>query len=509
MASFLVTLVIFVTQAIVWSRLAITPVAPPDPSAILRAFAQEDAGLAVDVSGLYRNRQDLLDPRAALPTWHRADRSEAVQVYGALARCPAARLDPRPTNVALDKAYNWHAATCTGGVPENVARMFTEPPFMHPSGRSYAALALALGAKPSPRDFHVLELSELDRTVLSPDDRALADLPATAWTALMRGDTIVLTHTALAIAEQGSLGLSRLHIHARSAWDRHALRYGVLLTERAPAATCERPGSPDLCWEPLAVSTRFASLRTVTTTTSLVLLAAGAIVLAVTVMRERRRAHTERIHVLRTLTHELRTPATSLKLDIVPLRRAYDGLPLACQEPLLRLSDSIERLHRVMHRSARYMALFETPGAPRNTLLKLREVASMHELFEGFADEWPDGATVSALSEDRAVVTDPEWLGVAVRNLVENAVRHGKPPVNVTWSVSGDALVVRVADRGSSPSFSLRRATNPFERSPQSEGLGLGLAIVAKVAELFGGRLTHEPTPTAFELRLPLSRGRP
>jgi two-component system osmolarity sensor histidine kinase EnvZ len=207
--------------------------------------------------------------------------------------------------------------------------------------------------------------------------------------------------------------------------------------------------------------------------------------------------------VLRTLTHELRTPATSLRLDIEPLRLAYDDLPAACQEPLLRVSDGIERLHRVLHRSARYLALFETPGAPAGRLVKLRAVPSARALFEELAEEWPEGVRLAAPPEDAPLHTDPEWLGVAVRNLVENAARHGAPPVAVTWAVEGAVLAVRVADGGSTEGFSLRRAVAPFGRSEQSTGLGLGLAIVDRIARLLGGRLSHAPSPTVFALRVP------
>jgi two-component system OmpR family sensor kinase len=149
------------------------------------------------------------------------------------------------------------------------------------------------------------------------------------------------------------------------------------------------------------------------------------------------------------------------------------------------------------------MALFETPDLPRARIVNPRELASARELFEELAEEWPEGVSLTAASPDGPLFIDPEWFGLAVRNLVENGVRHGGLPVAVTWSIDGPELVVRVVDAGTTRGFSLRRASRPFDRAEHSPGLGLGLAIVQRVAQLLRGRLSHEPSPTVFQLRVP------
>lgn len=150
------------------------------------------------------------------------------------------------------------------------------------------------------------------------------------------------------------------------------------------------------------------------------------------------------------------------------------------------------------------MALFEASSRPED-IVRREDVASVDGLFAELAEEWPAGVEVRPSSDDGPAQTDPEWLSIAVRNLVENAVRHGRPPVLVTWKRTDAELVVRIADAGSTPSFSLRRAVAPYHRDPASPGLGLGLAIVERVARLLGGALRHEPSPTVFELRVPIA----
>jgi signal transduction histidine kinase len=492
----LLSIVCLLASSLLWLR-AVGAAAPllgavaaplPDGQAALESFERETTPeREIDVAARYAGKPELLDPRLALPTWHKHARSEAVLAFAASKQCPSP--PPAPLgDAALAKAFLF---ACGGATGEGA-------PYMHPSGKSYALLGRH--AK-NAHDMHVLELASVDGGLLDADERTLAEVPPPAWEALSRGDRVVLTPAALVVASYAPLGLARLRVYPRRAWDTFAARAHVgLVHTNASGAICARPASPELCWRTVPATERDRSALALSSVGTTVSFAA----LVVAYVRDRRRLHRDRIHVLRTLTHELRTPATNLRLDIEPLRAAYDDLPVSCQEPLLRISDGIARLGRVLHRSARYMALFESRGV---MLVKPAEVPSVQRMFEEMSEEWPDeGVSLTADSDDGAIETDAEWLGVAVRNLVENAVRHGKAPVRVSWTLSARHLVVRVADAGETPRLSLRRAIAPHERDPKSPGLGLGLSIVDRVAHLLEGRLSHEPSPTTFELRVPRGR---
>lgn len=515
-AVLLFAVIALVATSVTWLRASGPSGAPidgrTDPDALLTSFERGDtSAISVDLSARYQGRLDLLEPRNALPLWHKHARARAVRVYEATRSCPPPPIDGLGDDPDLAKAWSWHARTCAPGsaAPDELV---DRAPFIHPSGKSYAALAIVSGggvasaasyAKAHVRSLHVLELAALDPTLLDREDRALASIPASGWQALARGDRILLLPRLLVVAERGQLGLSTLRFHSRAAWDDLARATSVAIAPRKVGEACARPATPDLCWRSLTPMERHREgiLAAIVGSGGLALLASVA--LAIAYVGERRRVHADRIHVLRTLTHELRTPATSLRLDIEPLRAAYDQLPESCQEPLLRISEDIERLHRVLHRSARYMALFESTASPKESLVKAAPVSSVKEMLEDFAEEWPEGVVIEAGGPDGAVRTDTDWLSVAARNLVENASRHGRPPVTVTWKIEGDDLVLRVADGGETPKLSLRRAIAQHERDDDSPGLGLGLAIVDRIARLLGGRLLHEPSPTVFELRVP------
>lgn len=81
-----------------------------------------------------------------------------------------------------------------------------------------------------------------------------------------------------------------------------------------------------------------------------------------------------------------------------------------------------------------------------------------------------------------------------LRNLVDNALRHGGRPARVRIEVvqSGNHVRLAVEDAGPGlPPDERARVLDPFYRPPgtRADGSGLGLSIVARVVELSGGQL--------------------
>jgi len=87
-----------------------------------------------------------------------------------------------------------------------------------------------------------------------------------------------------------------------------------------------------------------------------------------------------------------------------------------------------------------------------------------------------------------------------VTNLIDNALRHGAPPIEVSTRRDGGSFVLEVADRGPGiPADQVERLKRPFTRGDPSRsgapGAGLGLAIVERIARLHGGTLELLPRP--------------
>jgi signal transduction histidine kinase len=113
-----------------------------------------------------------------------------------------------------------------------------------------------------------------------------------------------------------------------------------------------------------------------------------------------------------------------------------------------------------------------------------------------------------------AVLVDPARLRQIVRNLFDNAVRHGLPPIEVTMEEDGDQVRMRVQDSG--PGVAAADVPRLFDRyrsGPNPEGLpsstGIGLWLSRELARLMGGdlRLVSSDKGAVFELTLPVGGG--
>ncbi|MET7568814.1 ATP-binding protein [Streptomyces sp. NPDC005492] len=207
-------------------------------------------------------------------------------------------------------------------------------------------------------------------------------------------------------------------------------------------------------------------------------------------MRPALRGLAQQEQFLAEAAHELRTPLATLRL-VVEGRGSSDEA--------LRLVDRLSRLVTGLLARARMEA-----GAQRAELVPLR----LDQLVETTVEELPDHESVTVTAEPVVVLGDPDLLAQAVRNLVENAQRHGGPagaPVEVT--VAEGLVAVRDHGAGVRPADRERVfARGVTGGSGTASGTGAGLAIVRWVAELHHGtaRLTEAPGGGLIaELRLP------
>lgn len=98
-----------------------------------------------------------------------------------------------------------------------------------------------------------------------------------------------------------------------------------------------------------------------------------------------------------------------------------------------------------------------------------------------------------------AVAADADALAILLRNLIENAQEHGTGDVRLRLTAEGLLTIENATDRETLPEAR-------FERGEGSAGLGLGLSIIASLAQAMGVALTHRVArgQVRFDLRFPL-----
>jgi signal transduction histidine kinase len=161
-----------------------------------------------------------------------------------------------------------------------------------------------------------------------------------------------------------------------------------------------------------------------------------------------------------------------------------------------------EDLHRLQHTIDQIIqaARVHSPRARRHPV----ELAPMLRACADDARErhgLPPEAVLVSVPASARVRGDEEQLGVAFRNLLDNAVRYAGGEVHVevhVRPVSARRLEIEFADRGVGiPASALDRVFQRFQRLPQeavraAHGLGLGLAIVRNIARAHGGSARAE-----------------
>lgn len=185
--------------------------------------------------------------------------------------------------------------------------------------------------------------------------------------------------------------------------------------------------------------------------------------------------------------HELRTPLTVIRA--VSERALAD--PRAQPDALQRVIKATDRLTdsvAALLTRARLVAGLRHLERQRFRLDQLAE--------EVLAETVQPPHTATAHTEATVALGDPTLVRIALRNLIHNAVQHGRDgdaPATITLTVTQHAVTVR--DDGPGPGADLPADTGERFRPSAPGGTGLGLAIARWVADLHGGSLQLTQAP--------------
>jgi two-component system sensor histidine kinase KdpD len=224
-------------------------------------------------------------------------------------------------------------------------------------------------------------------------------------------------------------------------------------------------------------------------------------------------AHAEMLRsaILDAFAHEFKTPLAIILAAAGGLREAA-----SLRDGQTEMTDIIEdqtvRLSRLTTRLLRIARL------DREEVVPAMEPTGLNALLSRLVDRWAGQCErrISAMLGDRlaVVMADPELLGLALTQLLDNACKYSFPgsEVIVELRVNGDSADIHVSNWGSTIRPEDReRIFERFYRSPDTDhatpGSGLGLYVARKIIRAHGGDLDLIPrTDTAtFQIRLPVA----
>ncbi|AOV17125.1 hypothetical protein BJI67_08690 [Acidihalobacter aeolianus] len=210
----------------------------------------------------------------------------------------------------------------------------------------------------------------------------------------------------------------------------------------------------------------------------------------------------ERQLVLVGVSHDLRTPLTRIRL-------ASEFLPESAADTREEIVANIREMDSIIEQFIGYArdGREETPQLVALDMLVAETIERSGTPENGGNIRFAPGLGGKTLP------IQPVAMSRLIRNLIDNALQHGTAPIDVETSLQGDRAVLRVHDHGPGiPPDRLAAMTHPYVHGSASGGIGLGLAIVERIARNHGGRLTLANDPQGgleAIVSLPIAYSRP
>lgn len=186
-----------------------------------------------------------------------------------------------------------------------------------------------------------------------------------------------------------------------------------------------------------------------------------------------------RTRMLAAISHDLRTPLTLLRLRAENVENAPE------REKMLATIAEMDSMVGATLQFARDEAKTE-----------LRRPTDITALVQSVVDDMAEAGQPVTMEPASSIVLEcrPDAVKRVFRNLIDNAVKHGKA-AKVAIYAESDSIGITIDDEGPGiPEQELTRVFEPFyrvepSRSPETGGIGLGLAIALSIVQAHGGEL--------------------
>jgi signal transduction histidine kinase len=220
-----------------------------------------------------------------------------------------------------------------------------------------------------------------------------------------------------------------------------------------------------------------------------------------------------------TVTHELKTPLTNIRMYIEMLEQGIARDPEREQEYFRILDSEGSRLSRLINNVLELSKLEKKTrrlemqsGTFEDVIQEVESVMREKIKQEHFTFEVEQGAV-------RPFYYDREAMIQVLINLIENSIKFGKTAperrITIRTHQEGEWVLIQVADTGPGiPRRSLKKVFDDFYRVDNSttratRGTGIGMALVRKLVALMGGSVTagnNDGPGCTITIRMPVSQ---
>lgn len=202
-------------------------------------------------------------------------------------------------------------------------------------------------------------------------------------------------------------------------------------------------------------------------------------------------------------SHELQTPIASIKAKIELL------MDSALAEPQLRtlttMHDELERLAKI-NQSLTLLAKLEHFEAGPAALTDLSQLVASTEATFADLTEMKGITTTQQLTPGVRVPLDAALAQLLLNNLFSNAIRHNMPGGQIRVQLSATELLLE--NTGHAPTAPVEELFGRFKKGNAAlDSIGIGLAIVKRISELYGHRITYSYADGWHQLRVTFALG--
>jgi PAS domain S-box-containing protein len=440
--------------------------------------------------GLARRLQEIrpIDPdaRTGVPRVIREGTSELIEVTPELLETASAVLSPEEMDMLRKLEMHWYLSVPLMGRAGPIGALGL---VMAESGRSLGQRDLELAEELGARAGIALENAQLYQAVNDRRVQVDAVLGAMAEGVLVFGSDgrLELANSAATAMFKGALPADQNELHQRIGLGADQHEHNS--QDEADALELQVDHGP-----------RWIEVRRYRTAGGELIAEDGPrpTVIVLRDVTEARSARAARDAFLGVLSHELRTPITTIYGGSELLER---GLPPERQKEVMTdIRIESERLARLVE-DLLVMTRIErgTVEIGEEPILVQRLVPSV---VHAFGLQWPDvKVSLDIAARLSAVRGDPTYVEQVVRNLLTNAVRYGRGAesgVEILAEEGAEEVIVRVRDRGDG--FGTTEPEQLFELFFRSDaaravpgGAGIGLFVCRHLIEAMGGRIWALP----------------